>query len=558
MRRARRSLAVFLFILSAGGCLNARPSGDTTVPDPRGLTPFIVDTIIVSTSDLYQGIQRTWVVSDVLEFFHVVTKERPIRHELHVRTGDTVWRADLDDIEQNLRQLGIFAEIDLHVERTDSADLDEGEIPHGRLYIRTRDAISLRGGASYTQSSDSRNYFLGLTEYNLFGLAKQFGASLYYTTQDNLGLTYSAAYYNPNIVGTHAYVSAAVGLSDRQHSYEFVAGRPYFSDRTPYAGSLFAYRFTGDALYYFHTPTGAITQVDDIRQTLLKGWYSGARNTNGSVFTMSAALFYDRTLHNNVQGIHRAFENSVGVFVGIGSRRRTFTEIQDADFQGTEQVPLGGMGSVSIGKISPHDGGLDNVFYIGADARQAVSIGDFYGFASVAAGSGLAGQTTSFVTQNASLGAAVMTHPGAFAMRLDESVVWNWQHYLYLPLDNLNGLRGYPRLENFGDNRAVLNIEYRLVPIFRFIVFDVGAAAFYDVGGTWRQSQQLSQVQFHSGAGIGIRVANADAKIAKGLFRVDLAYNFEQKKFAQLIIGTQEAFSFFDTFEFRPPGPYTY
>lgn len=526
----------------------------------------MLDTIVIRTADLYEGIRRTPIISDVLEFFHMVTRQRAIRQEIFLTAGDTVRQQDLDQLEENLRLLGIFAEIDV------SAQLEEGaedsDVRHGRVLVRTRDAVSLRGGASYTQSEDSRDFFLGLKEYNLFGLAKQFGLSLTYTTLNDLGLTYSASYLNPNLFGTHMEFGADLGISADRRSGAFNIGRTFFSDRTPIAFNTYASFFNGDHVYDFRTPTGAVSSTDDVHQVALGGWVSNARYDAGNMFTTSLAVTYNRTDHNRLTDLHRAFENTAGVFVGIGSRKRTYTKIVNADFHGEQQVPIGGMGSVTIGKISPVHGGLDNVVYIGADARKAWRSGNVYAFASIEVGTGLAGTPAEgknpagtesrFTTERVVASGVLLTEPGALVARFEQSTVWNWPRYLFLPLDNISYLRGYPRLENFGDNRMVLNVEYRLTPIFRFIVFDIGAAAFYDVGAAWRQSEKLHQAQFQSGAGLGLRFSNADATIAKGIFRVDFAYNFHDSRFSRIIIGVTEAFDVFGSFDYRPPGAYTY
>lgn len=515
---------------------------------------FILDSVRVTTADLYEGVQRTWVVSDLLEFFHTVTKERAIRQELFVDIGDTVTAQDLDELEENLRLLGIFAMVRFEVEPL--PDRDDEEIPRARLVVHTRDVISLRGGLSYTQSQDSRNFFAGLREYNMFGMAKQFGASITYTTLNDLGWAYSLSYLNPNVFGTHADLLAEVSISGRQRAAELSGGRTYFSDRTPNAYNATAFVFDGDLIYDVHSGDSVLSLTGDVNRTYLAGWFSSARNNAGSVFTTSARVSYDRTIHHTPGIPVRAFENSAGVFVGIGSRRRTFTKVVNADFNGLQQVPIGGMGSVTVGKISPHSGGLDNVIYIGADARQAVRIGDFYGFASIEAGTGLEGKKAKFTSERAVASGVLLLNPGAIAARLEQSTVWNWPRYLYVPLDNANFLRGTPRLESFGDNRVVFNLEYRLNPIFRLILFDIGAAAFYDVGTTWLQGTDFAKTRFRSGAGIGLRVSNADAVINKGFLRIDLAYSFEEKRFARLIISTVESFNAFGNLDYRPPGPY--
>ncbi len=533
------------------------PLPEDQAADSLPVVPFILESVAVTTADLYEGVERTWLVSDFLEFFHVVTRERAIRNEFFVQPGDTVRQLDLDEVERNLRELGIFAVVRFEVQPL--PDQDEEEIPRARLIVHTRDVLSIRGGASYTQSQDARSLYAGLREFNLFGTAKQFGAAVRYTTLNDLGWSYELSYLNPNVLATHSQITAEVALSARRNLGSLAFGRPFFSDRTRDAFNISTSLFDGDAIFDMHSPAGAvISPEDDLSQTDVSAWYSHASNTRGNVFFTSVRVAYNRTIHRVLSGVERAFENTAGVFVGIGSRRRTYTKIVDADFNGLTQVPIGGMGSVSIGKLSPHNGGLDNVVYIGADARQAWRDGDLYGFASVYGGTGLAGKESRFTTERVVASGLWLVHPGAVAARFEQSTVWNWPRYLNLPLDNANYLRGTTRLESFGDNRMMFNLEYRLNPVLNLVLFDVGAAAFFDIGATWEQSRKLADAQFRSGAGIGLRVGNAAASINKGFLRIDLAYNFQERRFARLIISTTEAFDVFGTLDFRPPGPYVY
>ncbi len=154
-------LLLLALLIPSGGVAYAQPeSTPTDRPVRAAVEPFVLDTIVIRTADLYEGIRRTPIISDVLEFFHMVTRERAIRQEIFLATGDTVRQQDLDQLEENLRLLGIFAEIEVSAQLDEEAE--DADARHGRVLVRTRDAVSLRGGASYTQTEDSRDFFLGL------------------------------------------------------------------------------------------------------------------------------------------------------------------------------------------------------------------------------------------------------------------------------------------------------------------------------------------------------------------------------------------------------------
>jgi hypothetical protein len=549
-----------IFLLAAVVALHAQI--DTAGEMPRDhIRPFILDTVVIHARDVFEGAARIPIISDLLDPFHAVTKDRAIRREVFFDVGDTVAQVDVDELEQNMRNLAIFAEISLHVIPLKGEE--ENDYPRAVLYIDTRDAFTLLFSGDYSRAEDALSYSVGLKESNLFGLAKQFGVYASYTTLNDRGWRYGATYLNPNIWGSHVEIGGDFGIAKEEHSGSFGVGRPFFSDRTRYAFNAAMGYYHGNQTLLFHGPNaGEVVQpVDKIHQTAFGGWFSGGHtDENGSVFRSSISINYNHTIRDLLPGpgTRTAFENSVGVFGGISSRKRHYVKIVDADFEGEEHVPIGAMGSVTIGKISPVYGGLDNVVYIGGDARQAAQSGDLYGFASIESGTGLANQSAQFITERVRATGLWLVHPGAFAARFEQSNVWNWPRYLFLPLDNNNGLRGHSYLDHFGDNRMIFDLEYRLVPGLRIWIFDVGAAAFYDVGAVWDQSQKLAQTQFHSSSGVGLRIGNAKSTINKGLLRIDLAYNFDQKRFARLIIGTQESFDVFGTLDYRPPAPYVY
>ncbi len=518
------------------------------------IRPFILDSLIIVTADVFDSTNRIPIVGGLIEHLHAVTKPKVIAQEVFRGKGDTVTQYDLDEIEQNLRAYTIFSDITLEVTPVPG---DDDEVPHAILTVRTRDSWSLRVSGFYN-SENNLSYGASLSEVNLLGFGKTFGVTADYSNREDRGWRSGLTYLNPNIFGTHAQIGGNATVAGTERIGNLFIGRPFFSDRTPYAFNTAISYFFGNEASYNRLPTGVVTTLVPIHRTAIGGWFSSAKGEDGEVFRSSIDVQYNRSYRDGPTEHPRAFENSVWVFGGISSRRRSYTRINGADMDGEVQVPIGAMGSVSVGKISPINGGLDNVVYVGADARQAVRSGDFYGYASIEAGTGLAKKSAQFTSERVVASGAWVINPGALVARFEQSTLWNWPRYVALTLDNASGLRGYDQGELFGDNKMLMNVEYRLMPIVRILSFDLGMAAFYDVGSVWRQSEKISQAQFHSSAGAGVRVASAGGGIEKGLLRVDFTYNFDQKKIGRIIISSQEAFDFFGTLDYRPPAPYIF
>jgi hypothetical protein len=63
----------------------------------------------------------------------------------------------------------------------------------------------------------------------------------------------------------------------------------------------------------------------------------------------------------------------------------------------------------------------------------------------------------------------------------------------------------------------------------------------------------LDETRWHSSAGFGIRVENMKATGTTALFRIDFAYNFDKRKFAEIIFTTDQLFSAFKPHNYRLP-----
>jgi len=555
LRRVSLFALAVASLLGMALTLTAQPS---QAGSPGPIRPFILDSLIIVTADVFDSTNRIPIVGSLIEHLHAVTKPKVIVQEVFRGRGDTVTQYDLDEIEQNLRNYTIFSDIVFEVTPVPGSEDDEGDgLPHAILTVRTRDAWSLRVSGFYN-SENNLSYGASLSEVNLLGLGKTFGVTADYSNREDRGWRSGVTYLNPNIFGTHAQIGGNATLAGSERIGNLFIGRPFFSDRTPYAFNTAIAYFFGNEASYTRLPTEVISTLVPIHRTAIGGWFSSATGEDGEVFRSSIDVQYNRAYRDGPTEHPRAFENSVWVFGGISSRRRSYTRINGADMDGEVQVPIGAMGSVSIGKISPTNGGLDNVVYVGADARKAVRSGDFYGYASIEAGTGLAKKAAQFTSERVVASGAWVINPGALAARVEQSTLWNWPRYVALTLDNASGLRGYDQGEIFGDNKMLVNLEYRLMPIVRILSFDLGMAAFYDVGSVWRQSEKLAQAQFHSSAGMGVRVASANGGIQKGLLRVDFTYNFDQKKLGRIIVSSEESFDFFGTLDYRPPAPYIF
>lgn len=528
--------------------------GGGTVPPGVG---FIVDSVDVTVADVFDGWTEYLWIPAIASPFHTETHKRTIYDEVFLHEGDTGRRNDLDEIERNLRGLGIFGSVavELLPSPWEYPDEPDSALPHVVLQVRTRDTWSLRAYGNYQQNEDGIAYSGTLSEGNLLGRANVVGVGADYSSVNNRGWILGGFYLNPNIFSTHLRLFGSGFFGKNFESESFTLDLPFYTDhlRNGFATSFI--NVDGDELSYLGRRQRLSTRV---RSFATGGWYARSSGGVGDVFRASVALDYNRTRRDTLGFLARAFENSASFFVGLGSIRRKFIRLADADFSGIRQVPIGGSGSVSIGKIAPHHGGNDNVVYVGGDVARALVIGNLYAWGRVGGGTGLSGKESRFTTLRLSGSATYLTHPGAISVYLKESTVWNWDHYVNAGASEGTFLRGYSSDDLVGNNRFQCNLEYRLNPIVTILIFDIGATLFADIGTVWNQGDIFSRSQFHSSIGAGLRISAAESKIQKGILRLDLARTLDRPGQFRLIIGTTESFDFSGTLDYRPPGPYTY
>lgn len=528
-----------------------------TLPDT--IRPFILRAVVIDRRNVFDTSGRDFpLVAGLLNSLHVVTKEQVIRHEVYLRPGDTVTQKKVDEIERNLRAIGIFQNVILQPVLADSAaptGTPTKSLPYGDLSIITRDGWSTQLGFSASTGGNAQQYSLSLNEVNLAGLSYQASVGGDYSSVNDRGWGINGTLADPNIFGSHIQASGKFSLSKLDNVGVLSVGRPYFSDYSPWGfGTSISY-LDGINYLYSHSPTVRATGIP-IRTLDAGGWYGGSRGGDRDLFRWAISLAYDRTLRDSLQGLRPAFENSVRAFAGIASLRRQFVRMDDVQYHGQVLAPVGAMGGAYIGKISPHNGGLDNILYVGGEVRQAGGNRHVYGFAALQAGTGFVQKETRFTLQRAIASGVWCVGPGAFTGRFEQSTVWRWPRYIATTLDNLSGLRGYQVYGLVGDNRLLFNLEYSALPDWQFLFFKIGAAAFFDIGGIWNQSEQLSSTRFHSSAGLGVRITNLRVALGRGVIRIDFPYNFDHKKFTQVVFSTETPFDAFGVLDTPAPGAF--
>jgi hypothetical protein len=125
----------------------------------------------VETQDVFRPAETgERVVPQLVNALHVTTRRETVMREVFVQPGDLVDTSQAEELERNLRALGIFAEVEVRLVPATT----EGEAD---LVVRTRDRLTLAagGGASYVGGTTGFN--VSASESNVLGHGDRLAAS---------------------------------------------------------------------------------------------------------------------------------------------------------------------------------------------------------------------------------------------------------------------------------------------------------------------------------------------------------------------------------------------
>jgi hypothetical protein len=225
------------------------------------------------------------------------------------------------------------------------------------------------------------------------------------------------------------------------------------------------------------------------------------------------------------------------------------------NFGRVEDVPVGYQVGVALGR-NLHLSTLGSVDYF---ARA-------FGQGSVRFGEGLSGNykasVTSYFIDNVpnetTISASALHYwrlmPNQTLLgRVTTTIGSHWAPSSQLTLGSFSGLRGYRSNEFAGQRLLLVNLEHRMFSMLNLWFFKLGASFFFDSGVVWDQGEGFGGHRFHSAAGVGLQIESGKS-LGNGIFRVDVAYNMDQRRIA-LVLSSDHVFRAFSDMEFIPPVP---
>jgi hypothetical protein len=483
-----------------------------------------VEIDVMNVFDLDNPHDDNWLYR-LADRLHIPTRTSAIRALLLFRSGQLYDPRLLAETARNIRQnSGFMREPLVRPYRYHDGVIDVQVIVH--------DVWTLEPGINFSRSGGVNSWGFDFKDSNIFGFGKSFEVG------HSSNVDRSSTFLNwsdPNALGTRWTDSVQYSHNSDGTVWGVGAAYPFYSLETPYAAGIDAgnahsvverYRLgdrydaygndwrTGDAFV-----AKSLLINDRWTDRLMLGW-----RVDDSTFyeapgrALLAPLPTDRNLsypfarlqwtRNNYQtvdnlaliarteDVHMGLDASIGVGYAtpvFGADRNSLivdTELADAwQFGRRQQLFLGGRSSARF-----EDGAVHDAIAI-ASAQYYYATSD---------------HTRFFSSLNADAG-----------HNLDGD------HYFDLGGDT--GLRGYPLRYQNGADLALWTVEERLYTNwYPFRLFNVGAAAFFDMGRTWGTTLvPTPQLGLLKDAGVGLRLGNARSAFGS-VIHVDLAFPLDR------------------------------
>jgi hypothetical protein len=477
---------------------------------------------------------------------------------LHVRTRPAVIRAQLLFHTGQLFKEELLQESARYIRQNSSSVREPIIRPiayHNGIVdieVITHDVWTLNPGINFSRAGGANSWGFQVSDANFLGLGK------YFEVGHSQNVDRSSTYVNwsdPNIAYTHWNDALMYARNSDGTVWGAGVSYPFFSLETPYAAGLdggddhsIVQRYRLGRPYDVYANDwrsadlflGKATLINDAwTDRLMLGW------------RLDENQFYRAPGHALVDPLPARRDLSYP-FVRLQWTRNNFVTSDNlAMIARTEDLHLGLDASLGVGFATPFFGSDRYAAVIDSELSDAWAFGHPEHKQQLFLTGRLSGRI-----EHASLRDAMATGYANYYLatspntRLYVALAGNVGHNLdgdhFFDLGGDNGLRGYPLRYQNGNQSALFTIEERLyTKWFPFKLFNVGAAAFYDMGRTWGTTLVPNpQLGLLKDVGIGLRLGNARSSFGS-VIHVDLAMPLDRGygiQRMQFLITTQQSY----------------
>lgn len=484
---------------------------------------YTLGTVTVTANNIFDKAKAN-AGSSLINRLHYVTRENVIRREVWMKPGGNISVADAREIERNLRDLDLFARVRVKLVP------DTRNTGTANLQIETFDRLSIvaSAGGSFLGGIGEVKFSLG--DKNLLGLGHQlvFG----YSENTEGELLGSIAYDNVLVRNPDVYTGVRLGQTEEGDFAEFVLQNRFQHYRDNLSWALRLDRQTTGTDFF--EAGESVAEVPRTR-TRLRSNRITRRGTGDQHFSFGPILNYTENRYGAPTGINAATidvpEDDSRLFVGVlfgRDRISSYRKVTYLDTLGYEQdLTLGKNGELSVGlehiEAETEEKTLPALF-LQAWSHNALSRSNYL---NLAIGSSLRvgdSEVDAWSISTATTAFHTRSRNHTIAARLFYESSFDRDGLLsQQTLGESNGLRGYPAREFNGEQKLLLNLEYRFRTPLSYASVEIGGLTFFDTGwvGERGSSDWLSEPRASLGAGIRI---GSPQLLGSNIIRLDFAY----------------------------------
>lgn len=452
--------------------------------------------------------------------FHVVTRDKTIRKQLLIESGDVFSERLVEESERILRRQHYLYDADIRPLRVENGVVD--------LAVRTRDIWSLGPELSYSRTGGENKWRVGIEEDNLLGR----GQLLRFTYEDDVDRTSRSIALADNHLG-RSWVSFAAKFSDNSDGgSRFVSAiRPFYSLDTKWAagGTVFG----DDRRDMLYVSGNEVAEYQHERDYLsaFGGWSRGIHNGRARRWTAGVVHddnLYSATANPTLPTVIPPDRKLVYPFIGFELVEDEFVESRNRNqIAKIEDFQMGFHFTASLG-WSDTALGADRDALVFASAASR-------GFGALEETALLLEAETSGRVESGDLVNALFSFTGRFFHRQSKKRVFfasitgtagetlDLDNPLYLGGDT--GLRGYPLRYRSGESTFVATIEQRyFTDWYPWRLVRIGGAIFADAGRIWGPNPLGEEARgWLTDVGFGLRFSPTRFATRK-VFHLDVAF----------------------------------
>lgn len=522
-----------LAILSALGCVG--PTVGTCAAADMGIAAIAPNDSVPSDAQLERNGARIGnieiVVDDVFEQtlslsapyriandLHVTTRDRTIENQLLFRAGEPYHRRVLEESARMLRAQRYLNDASIEpVRYNDDNTVD--------VRVRVHDVWTMNPSVSFGRKGGANHSSAKFVDTNFLGLGKKVSLA---RSSDVDRDTWEIGYMDPNVFGSWWKLEAThASLSDGSED-AFTIGRPFYALDSRWSASLSVLDSDKSMSRY-----SLGKQIDEFNLknrdfSFNGGWSEGLRD--GWVTRYRAGYRYDQRQFTALPGTNNyvpADRTLSYPYIGIETVEDEYVNTRNLEQIGRpEDLYVGRSARLDIGLAAGAFGSTHDAIVIDGELTAGADLGgDQY----MTSGIEFSGRYEGGDLRN-----SVLALNSKYFRRQSErrvlfgsvrtSFARNLDGEEQLLLGGDNGLRGYPLRFQAGTISTLATIEERFYTHWQPLkLFNVGAAAFADVGRTWGHDDFAAPSSgWLSDIGVGLRLGAARSGLGNVL-HIDVA-----------------------------------